>query len=390
MQKFAQRAVRKIDESILDNICQTGSLDLTTLGSDDENLTSNEPSTEPFDAKAIKIDRELQTIFQVVRRLGFEEKEIELNPDFQRNAIWDAVKKSRLIESVLLRIPLPSFYFNATVTNKWVVVDGLQRLTCFKEYMLDKTLKLQGMEHLTHLEGKLFDDLPKNIQREIEDTPLTLFVIRPETPPKVKFTIFYRLNTGGLVLTAQEIRNALFVGKSTKLLKELSKSQEFFTATLRSISDARMDAQECVLRYLAFHMKGADAYTRSDLNLFLSDTMDEINGMTETQLEKLRVAFKEAMSRASQVLDRYAFRKFDLEKRRGPINKALFESWSNCLQEYSLDRIVERKSDLIFKIDQELKNNPDYTRFLSGGTGSTQAVKGRFQIARALIESTIS
>src|SRR5208337_4879790 len=173
-----------------------------------------------FDASKIKVDREPMSVFQVLRKISLHE--IILNPGFQRNLVWDPIRRSRLIESALLRIPLPAFYFDGVDANRWVVIDGLQRLSTLQDFVAKKNFSLQGLEYLTKSAGgKKFDQLPRGMQRDLEETQITLFIIRPDTPPEVKFTIFYRINTGGMVLTAQEIRHALFQGQATTLLKDL-------------------------------------------------------------------------------------------------------------------------------------------------------------------------
>jgi hypothetical protein len=386
--KFAQLAVRKIDPEVFDHICILGGLDLVTLGVESENVESGESTPGLFDPATIKIDRDTQSIFQVLRKVEF--KEVVLNPDFQRNLVWDVVRRSRLIESLLLKIPIPAFYFDGTKDNKWLVVDGLQRLTSFKEFVSDKTLRLQDLEYLTQLEGQSFDELPRNLQRQIEDTPLMLYVIRPDTPTDVKFTIFYRINTGGLVLTAQEIRNALFVGPATRLLRDLVGTTEFQGAVEGSISDTRMDAQECILRYIAFHIRGYEHYSRADLNWFLSEAMKDINQMSPEGIHDVGSQFREAMTRARAVLGRYAFRKFSsATRRRGPVNKALFESWANVLQEFELQRLTDRREIIIQNLESELRMNSEYARSLSAGTGSLRAVRQRFQIAREVVARSL-
>jgi hypothetical protein len=385
--KLAQLAVRPIDPECFNDICASGGLDLAAIGSEPENVESDELIRNPFDPSSIKIDREAQTIFQVTRKIGFDE--IELNPDFQRNVVWDVVRRSRLIESILLKIPLPAFYFDGTKDSKWVVVDGLQRLTSLKEFMLTKSLRLQDMEYLPDLEGKSFDELPRILQRQIEDTQLTIYVIRPDTPPEVKFTIFYRINTGGLVLTAQEIRNALFNGPATALLKKLAALPIFHSATGYSLSDSRMDAQECILRYLAFNIRSYQEY-RPDLNVYLSTCMRDINMMPQDKVDQLADRFTEAMNRAQNVLGRFAFRKFNLyTARRGPLNKALFESWANVLQNYPNDELIAKKEVLLQALGNELETNAEYGRYLSAGTGGTKAVHERFRIAARIVEDAL-
>src|SRR5205814_1947498 len=115
-----------------------------------------------------------------------------------------------------------------------------------------------------------------------------------------------------------EIRHALFQGSATKLLKRLAETKDFDKATDGGVDDTRMDARECVLRYLAFHLHPFDTYAKSDLNSFLSTTMKELNGMPESEIRALDEGFLEAMNRARELLGRYAFRKIGFNSRRGP------------------------------------------------------------------------
>jgi Protein of unknown function DUF262 len=371
-----QNAVRKTSTDIFAAICGDGGIDLTSLGTESEGLESDEAIVDPFEPSKIKVDREPMSVFQVLRKLSLGE--ILLNPDFQRNLVWDPVRRSRLIESLLLRIPLPAFYFDGVDANKWAVVDGLQRLSTIQDFVTKKDFALHGLEYLSSAEGMHFDELPRGMQRDIEETQVMLFIIRPDTPPEVKFTIFYRINTGGLVLTAQEIRHALFQGQATQLLRELAQSDEFIQATEGGVSDIRMDARECILRYLAFRMNPYTSYSKSDLNSFLSTTMKDLNGLPKTEIAKLAADFREAMIRAFRVFGRYAFRKFSLGARRGPVNKALFESWANVLQKYDFDELLLHEQDILVRVSEMFASDSDYSRSLSAGTGSIRSVYTRF------------
>jgi hypothetical protein len=384
----AQNAVRKTSFDIFSSICGAGGIDLTTLGVETENADSDEPIVDPFDPSKIKVDREPMSVFQVLRKISLGE--IILNPEFQRNLVWDPVRRSRLVESALLRIPLPAFYFDGIDANRWAVIDGLQRLSTLLDFVTHKSFALQGLEYLSLAEGKSFDELPRGMQRDLEETQVTLFIIRPETPHEVKFTIFYRINTGGLVLTAQEIRHALFQGVATSLLKELAASTEFERATDEGVSDIRMDARECVLRYLAFHIHPFDTYSKSDLNAFLSTTMKELNEMPPSEISQLRDSFLEAMARARAVFGKYAFRKFNFGGRRGPVNKALFESWANALQAYDPSLLEQRSEKLQKLLSEMFSNDLDYSKSLSAGTGSVKSVQSRFEGAHKAIRESLA
>lgn len=384
----AQNAARQIVPEIFEEICKDGGIELASLGVDSENPDSADAIINPFDPSKIKVDRDMMSVFQVLRKI--ELKEIVLNPDFQRNLVWDDLRRCRLIESALLRLPLPAFYLDGVDANRMAVVDGLQRLTTLHEFITKKSFRLEGLEYLSSAEGKKFDELPRGMQRDLEETQITLFIIRPDTPPDVKFTIFYRINTGGLVLTAQEIRHALFQGPATSLLKRLASSDEFLRATDWGVSDSRMDARECVLRYLAFRINPYQNYGKSDLNGFLSGVMKELNTITQSKLDKLEADFREAMNRAREILGRNAFRKYTNEStRRGPVNKALFESWANVLQEYDLEVLRQKKQRLREDLGKAFWGEPDYTRSLSAGTGSVQTVRLRFSRAHDIVKGAL-
>jgi len=388
LSKVAQMAVRQVESEIFEKICKAGGIELSSLGVDYENTDSTDANESLFDPSKIKVDRETWSVFQVLRRI--ELGELQMNPDFQRNLVWDSLRRCRLIESALLRLPLPAFYFDGVDANRMAVVDGLQRLTTLHDFMIKQSFKLEGLEYLKSAEGKAFKDLPRGMQRDLEETQITLFIIRPDTPPEVKFTIFYRINTGGLVLTAQEIRHALFQGAATRLLKTLAASDEFRQATDWGVSTARMDDCECVLRYLAFHLNSYTSYDKSDLNGFLSSAMKQINGLPKDKLSKLEGDFLEAMKRAHEIFGRFAFRKYSPgSNRRGPVNKALLESWANVLQTYDMPLLRAKKHRLREDLGKAFWNETDYTGSLSAGTGSIGSVKMRFERAHDIVKGAI-
>ena len=293
---------------------------------------------EPFDPTLIRFEHKQVTADLMLKRI--REGEIDLQPEFQRMAgIWDEIRMSRLIESMMLRIPLPAFYIDASDEEKWIVIDGLQRLTTINRFMELKDLALRRLEFWQEFSGATFDDLPRKLQRRLEETQLMLYLVQQGTPHKVKFNIFRRINTGGMPLSGQEIRHALNQGASTRLLEELAQSEEFQSAVDGSVSPKRMTDRECVLRYLAFKLCNPEEYSPSDdLDTFLNDRMQQINKIGKKDLEaieKLRFDFKRAMIVAQRIFGHQAFRKyFPKESRRMPVSKALFEVWS-----VNLDRL---------------------------------------------------
>lgn len=255
---------------------------------EEEDIESEEVITTPFDPSKIRVDTRPMTIDLVLKRIRFAE--IDLAPDFQRHAnIWNDTAKSRLIESILIRIPLPAFYMDATNEDKWLVIDGLQRLSTLKQFVIDKTLRLNNLEFLTHLKDKTYDELPRNYQRRIDETVLTVYLIEKGTPPAVKFNIFRRINTGGQPLSPQELRHAFNPGQATKFLDNLAKSKEFKKATnISSKRQQRMDDHEFVLGFIAFLLTPYTDYPiREGRDYFLNEAMGKINSMDAEGLNEI-------------------------------------------------------------------------------------------------------
>ncbi len=348
---------------------------------------------DPFDPEKIDVKTKPMTVGLIMERVRGGDEEIDLMPDFQRRAgIWDGTRKSRLIESLLLRIPLPVFYVAADQDDRWSVVDGLQRITTLKEFIHDKTLALQGLEFLHHLNGNGFDDLSRQMQRRIQESEITVHVIQPGTPPTVMFNIFKRINTGGLPLSSQEIRHAIKQGAATKLLKKLAESPGFKQATFNSIKDERMADRECVLRFCAFYITPPARYATGDLDALLIQTMDQINSWSTYKIAELEKAFKWAMEAAHLILGRAAFRKYYGKSfRLSPINKALFEVWAVCLSKLSpqeVNYLVDRKI-LVLQNFSKLMKDYDFVASISTATGTVTNVRRRFKEIEELINGAL-
>jgi len=215
----------------------------------------------PFNPNKIKVRSQPITVDAMVERI--RHGEIDLSTKFQRKeGLWDDEKQSRLIESILIRFPLPVFYFDGSNNDKWLVIDGLQRLTAFKRFMVTKELRLTGLEYLS-LNGKKWDDFDRPQQRQINETQLQCYVLE-EGEENVKFNIFKRINTGGLTLSSQEIRHAMHQDVAD-FLQKLAESKEFLQATDKKISPDRMQDRDFVNRFIAFYLLDYDIeYTKED------------------------------------------------------------------------------------------------------------------------------
>lgn len=379
-------------QTLFDIAGQPRSLFESATGVEDEEIGTDESITEPFDPTLIRVTTKSLTVDLFTARL--RQNEFNLAPDFQRKAgIWTPGAQSRLIESMLIRIPLPAFYIDASDDEKWVVVDGLQRLTALKEFIVDERLALVDLEFLRNLEGKTFPELPRNFQRRIAETQVTVYLIDPGTPPEVKFNIFKRINTGGLPLSLQEIRHALNQGPVTKFLKALAESHEFLEATARSIRDDRMADREFVLRFLAFVMTSYKDYRSKDFDSFLNDRMAEINRMSSADREVLGDGFKRSLVASAAIFGNDAFRKrYNNDHGRYPVNKALFETWTvnlSVLSDSELRTVVGRRDIVRARFMARLQKGNDFDASISTATGDIRKVKLRFQVVENILREVL-
>lgn len=347
--------------------------------------------TEPFDPARIRVDTKPMVISLLMDRI--RNREIDLTPGFQRKGgIWSKKAKSQLIESLLIRIPLPAFYMDGGDESKWLVVDGLQRLSTLKSFVIDKTLVLDGLEFLSECEGKKFDQLPRNLQRRILETQVTVFLIQENTPPEVKFNIFKRINTGGLPLSSQEIRHALHQGTASALLQDLAESAEFRTATNEGIRDDRMGDRECVLRLLAFMRTSYREYKAKNLDAFLNQCMIELNKLSELEVRDLHARFRRAMVDCYRLFGEQAFRKQKRgNPRRSPVNRALFEVWSASVELLTPAEVQElevKNADLRERFLKALEES-DFEAAITYGTGDARKVRLRFSRIEQIIRETL-
>lgn len=349
---------------------------------------------EPFNPDDIDVTTRSMTIDLLLSRI--RSKAIDLEPDFQRRrGIWTDRQQSRLIESLLLRIPLPTLYAAEDDEEDWAIVDGIQRLTTITRFIdpeaIDETpLKLTGMEYLGEsFNDKLFDDLPARLKRRLRETELVVHVIRHGTPQEVKFNIFARINTGGMPLSAQELRHALIPGKAREYLGRLAGLEAFKQATTYSIRDERMADREMVLRFLAFSMIRPEEFRAYDFDRFLGDAMRQINRLDNVELDGLEHAFVRAMDSAREIFGQDAFRKRYREADgRFPINKALFETIAVSLANLS----DSAREHCIFHHDEVRRRmmgamqDRDFDSAISQGTGDIGKVRKRFETVSTIFK----
>jgi hypothetical protein len=344
---------------------------------------------KPYDPKLIDIRSQTLALINIIRRL--KEDVIDLSPDFQRNAnLWNEQKQSLLIESILIRIPLPAFYFDGEDNNKWQVIDGLQRLCTIKNFVVLQTLKLTGLEYLSQFENYSFNELPLTYQRQIEETNIIAYIMNSGTPD-VKYNIFKRINTGGVRLNSQEIRNALNQGISADFVAELASLEAFKQAT--PLSSKRMLDREFVTRFITFYLKEPVDY-RPDLDTFMSNAMRELKNISQEERNVIKQNFTTAMYLAQEIFGNWAFRKvYDKTEKLMPVNKALFEVWSVLLAKLSETerKIVSSVKEDIFNDSIKLINEDnDFVGAITSQTDNKNKIVYRFAKIKQLLKDRLS
>lgn len=345
----------------------------------DESEVEGVEKINPYNPKLIRVDTKQFPIYQINQMIIA--KDIDLSPDFQRGFVWnDITRKSRLIESLLLRIPLPVFYFAQDEEGLFQVVDGVQRLTVIKSF-LNNEFRLKNLEYLEECEGKWYKNtsfskemsLSGMYARRIEQSQLYVNVIDPQTPHKVKYDIFKRINTGGKALNNQEIRNCLANTRTREFLHTLARSEEFLTVTRGSVSPVRMADEELILRFIAFYLIDDGISTveeyRGGMDELLNETVNILNEADLALFKPIRLGFLNAMDNAWNIFGDNAFRKAKF------INKSLFLGITRILRKYSRAEIERMNTDGIREdLEKAVQSNIPFTNALSMATNDARNV----------------
>lgn len=392
-----------------ENILNPAALAVTILNQNPEGLpdgTEKEKIDEtlslmekPFDPTQIKVESKTPSLDTLIKRIKGTTIQMDTSNYFQRqDDLWDKGKQSRLIESILIRFPLPAFFFDASDDNNWLVVDGLQRLSSIRNFCVLKNLELTNLEFLTNLNGKTWDDLSEDLHRVIEETTVVIFKIMPGTPTDVKFNIFKRINTGGLILEPQEIRHALFQGIPSDFMTDLARSKEFIEATKSKIEVRRMLDRDFVNRFLCFYLLGTENYGTKeygqDLDTFMSKAMASLYTKNEEELNKIKTDFKSAMILAKDIFGEKAFRKvYKNHDKLPPINKAIFDTIATQFGLLTLEQrtaLKLKKEEFVNGLEDLLNQDEYFFTSVTTSTGDKKRVVYRHDKVSNLIQQTLN
>ena len=298
----------------------------------------NSSSDEVYPAE-VRVNR-AQFSCSHVKILVEKRHELEISPEFQRNNVWKSSQMSELVESILMGIPIPVIYLFEDRDGNKQIVDGKQRITTIIDFQDDK-FTLNGLHVMPSFNGKKFSTLPPKMRGAFEDYQLSFYIIQPPTPERVKYDIFDRVNRGGTQLTHQEMREALYMGKATEMLKYLRmENGSFLKATGNSIPEKRKKDTYLILRSVSFMLlwgfservkklnNGKDISYKSDIDDFLASTMIFLNNKADDGLIKdLEHRFLSSMDYIYDIMGSDGFRFAHEEgSSRRPVSMPLFET----------------------------------------------------------------
>ena len=348
-----------------------------------EGLDPDSGSWGDYPIDNILIRNENRTIHDVIRRI--DKGAYVMDPDFQRDFVWPEDKQSKLIESVIMRIPLPVFYMAEDDEGRMVVVDGLQRLSTFKQFVGNE-LKLR-LPDREDLDGRKFSELKPKFQNRVEDFNLVFYTIDSKVPERARLDIFERVNSGE-PLTRQQMRNCLRMGKATRFLRDEAQAKIFIKATGGSLNWKTMRDREFVNRFCAFRIFDLDEY-RGDMDDFLDKCLRRMNEMEESKLSQVSAEFRRSLANNYMVFEEHAFRKYRPEQeRRSVLNASLWDVMSTGLFRYAEERVRAHAAPLREAV-RALFDDEEFDRAITYATNDRRRVATRFRMARETLEEVL-
>ena len=313
-----------------------------------------------------------------------DEGTLILADNFQRRQVWDLTKSSRLIESLLLNVPIPVCYFAELDGNSYSVIDGQQRLTAIYRF-LNNEYSLRRLKVLPDLNRKKFEDLEPIEQRSLQSRTIRCIVILKESHPHIKYDVFERLNSGFVALNAQELRNSVYRGRLNDLIQELCEDEIFQKARNVTAIDKRMQDCELILRFFAFHFSPSEY--KGNLARFLDSYLEKGMEMTPEELTQHRQLFRKVVDDTYYVFDNRAFRRYTLDLGwERSINRAIYDAIMQYFALLDSEAIRSKKAE-IAEVLKQLCQDPDFNEAISSSTKNKDRVQTRLDKWReALME----
>lgn len=324
-----------------------------------------------------------------------------LQPDFQRQYVWDSTKASKLIESAILQIPLPIVYLSEEKDGKEYVIDGQQRLTSFFAFIDGlfpdgRQFKLSGLNVHAELNGKKFNELTDDLQNKINSYGVHTITFLKNSSENLKFEIFERLNTGSVQLNDQELRNCLYRGNFNIALKEMASDPDFMYICGLKIPDKRMKDIELVLRFSAFYHKTYLKY-KAPIRSFLNIEAQEKRVISDKELLELKSAFKNACQITRSLLDKNAFKRFYKGKdghingfwEPNKFNTSLYDILMYSFANEDKNRVFQNLDSIKEALIYLMTEDQEFVDSIELSTSSVQAVTTRFDKWRETLKNIL-
>lgn len=341
-------------------------------------------------------DLEIESLHSKQRR-----GRLVLQPDFQRQYVWDPTKASKLIESAILLIPLPIIYLSEEKDGKEYVIDGQQRLTSFFAFIDGafpdgSRFKLRGLTVCAELNGKEFKDLSEELQDKIRYYKIRAITFLRNSSEELKFEIFERLNTGSVQLNDQELRNCLYRGRFNVALKNMAADPDFMHICGLKAPDKRMRDIELVLRFCSFYHKTYLNY-KPPIRNFLNVEAHEQRNISDKDLAEIQAAFKNACQIVRSIFDKNAFKRFYKGREGEPngswepkkFNTSLYDILMYAMAKEDKNKVYQNldaiKEALIFLMTEDQA----FVDAIELSTSSVQAVTTRFDKWRSTLQGIL-
>lgn len=307
-------------------------------------------------------------------------------PSFQRGYVWNNTLASRLVESILLNVPIPPCYLSQNEDFELEVIDGQQRLYSIYRFV-ENQFKLTNLEVLKDLNGLRFFELQPKIRRQFQTHTLRLVAVTKDSHPEIKFDVFQRLNTNTMPLNAQELRNCTYRGKLNELLKEAVTYEPWLQILRKKGPDKRMRDAELVLRFFAFHIHGLGSY-RTPQKHWLNEVAKEGKKYSDAQIQQLHAKWKHAVDVSLIWFEpEECFRRIT-QPRRPAINKALYDL--KMFTASKIDKDVARENrEAIRKNYRKLLEEEEFTDLITRSVDHTKRTKRRFELWEEIVSQVL-
>ncbi len=323
----------------------------------------------------------------------YDDGEIDIRPAYQRLFRWNLRQQSQLIESLILGLPIPPIFVIETESRKYELIDGLQRISSYlhfngllknHEKYEGKKLKLRDCEIVQELNGLTIDDLPGSVRIKIKRSYVKMYIIKRESPPRIKYDMFKRLNTGGSILEAQEIRNSTirFLSENfIDFIQELSDNTHF-KKTISLIPSYKIDRQfddELVLRFFTLKNVNLNKYIKDDertLADFMTKFAEEVASQEVSfDYQEEREIFNQTFEILDKALAELVFTRLD---KLGQFYAFYFEAFSIAVAKH-LDKITDDKITLVKDKILELKKSKNFQDYTTNNKFKGVSGKGYYQ-----------